>query len=134
MHRDPRLGTVPHIRSPRRRTAPTWFAIQAIRNNYLTAVGEGGKYENAFHSDATRIGTWEHLRIVKCGDLGTGYEYTILPADDRALTATDGGGLSGDDGPITRGPASGDPDRSFSRFQIPPAEPTAATRSRPPTA
>lgn len=99
-------------------TAPTWFAIQTIRNNYLTAVGKGGKYDDAFHSDATQIGSWEHLRIVKCGDLGDGYEYTILPADDHALTAVNGGGLNSGD-PIVRGRASGDtPDMFWSRFKL----------------
>lgn len=98
--------------------APTWFAIQTLRNTFLTAVGKGGKYNDAVHSDATNLGAWEQMRIVKCGDLGDGYEYTILPADDLALTATDGGGLAEGD-PIVRGGASGDtPDRSFSRFKL----------------
>jgi hypothetical protein len=96
--------------------APTWFAIQTIRGNYLTAVGQGGKYEDAFHTDASVIASWEHLRLVKCGDIGTGYAYTILPADDIALTAVNGGGLNHDD-PIVRGSWPGDtPDRSWSRF------------------
>ena len=98
--------------------APTWFAVQTIRNNYLTAVGQGGKYEDAFHTDATAIGSWEYLRFVKCGDLGTNYQYTILPADDQALTAVNGGGLNDDD-PIVRGAWPGDsPDRSWSRFRF----------------
>ena len=50
--------------------APTYFAIQTICGNYLTAVGQGGKYEDAVHTDAMRIGSWEYFRVVKCGDLG----------------------------------------------------------------
>ena len=81
--------------------APTYFALQTIHGNYLTAVGEGGKYDNAIHTDATQLGSWEQFRIVKCGDLGTGYQYTILAADGQALIANEGGGL--DDGtPIYR--------------------------------
>jgi hypothetical protein len=70
-----------------------WFAIQTIRGNYLTAVGEGGKYEDAVHTDATQIGSWESIRVVKCGDLGSGYQYTIIPANERDLVAVNGGGL-----------------------------------------
>jgi hypothetical protein len=94
--------------------APSWFAIQTIRNNFLTAVGEGGKYDDAFHSDATQLGSWEHLRIVKCGDLGDGNEYTILDNIDRPLTATDGGGLDKRD-PIVTGFSA---DKSWSRFKF----------------
>lgn len=98
--------------------APTYFAIQTIRGNYLTAVGQGGKYEDAFHTDATQIGSWEYLRLVKCGDLGTDYQYAIIPADDQMLTAVKGGGL--DDGdPIVKGWWPGDtPDRAWARFKL----------------
>jgi len=72
---------------------PTWFVVATSGGKYLTAVGEGGKYADAFHSDATQIGSWEKLRIVKCGELGTGYQYTIVPANDQILTAVSGGGL-----------------------------------------
>lgn len=96
--------------------APTYFAIQTIKGNYLTAVGEGGKYENAIHTDANTIGQWEYFRLVKCGDLGTGYQYTILPANDQALTAVNGGGLDKGD-TIVMGSWPGDtPDRGWSRF------------------
>jgi hypothetical protein len=94
--------------------APSWFAIQTIRNTFLTAVGEGGRYEDAFHSDATRLGTWEHLRIVKCGELGDGNEYTILDNIDRPLTANEGGGLNDDDPILTSFSA----DKSWSRFKF----------------
>jgi hypothetical protein len=98
--------------------APTYFALQTINGHYLTAVGEGGKYEDAIHSDATQIGKWEYLRIVKCGDLGTNYQYAILPANDAALTAVKGGGLDKGD-TIVQGYWPGDTDdRSWSRFKL----------------
>lgn len=75
---------------------PTYFAIQTIHGNYLTAVGEGGKFEDAIHTDAAfwQLGQWEYFRVVKCGDLGSGYQYTIIAADDQFLYAKDGGGLA----------------------------------------
>jgi hypothetical protein len=98
--------------------APTYFALQSIFGNYLTAVGEGGKYENAIHTDATSIGQWEYLRIVKCGDLGTEQQYTIIPADEQVLTAVNSGGLNNAD-PIVRGYWPGDtPDRQWARFKL----------------
>jgi hypothetical protein len=98
--------------------APTYFAIQTIRGNYLTAVGQGGKYEDAIHTDATQIGSWEFLRVLKCGDLGSGYQYTIIPADDQIVTARNGGGLDHGE-PIVQGYAPGDtPDRAWARFKF----------------
>ena len=98
--------------------APTYFAIQTIRGNYLTAVGEGGKYEDAVHTDATQIGLWEHFRIVKCGDLGNGYQYNIIPANDTVLTAVKGGGLDRGD-TIVQGFWPGDTlDGAWARFKL----------------
>jgi hypothetical protein len=98
--------------------APTYFAIQAIGGKYLTAIGEGGKYEDAIHTDATRIGQWEYFRIVKCGDLGTGYRYMIIPASEGVLTAINGGGKAQGE-TIVQGYWPGDsPDRSWSRFRL----------------
>jgi hypothetical protein len=98
--------------------APTYFALQTIRGNYLTAVGEGGKYEDAIHTDATQIGKWEYFRIVKCGDLGTDYQYTIIPANDQVLSAVNGGGLDKGD-TIVQGYWPGDtPDRAWVRFKF----------------
>jgi hypothetical protein len=95
--------------------APTYFAIQTIHGGYLTAVGEGGKYEDAMHTDATQIGSWEHLRLVKCGDLGSGYQYNIIPANDQILTAVNGGGLNQGD-TIVQGYS---PDESpWARFKL----------------
>ena len=74
--------------------APTYFALQTLNNHYVTAVGQGGKYEDAIHTDATSIGSWEYFRIVKCGDLGTDTEYTILSPNDQAFTAVEGGGIA----------------------------------------
>ncbi|HJT21146.1 MAG TPA: hypothetical protein VJ746_11785 [Nitrospira sp.] len=52
-------------------------AIQTVNGHYLTAVGAGGKTTDAIHSDAVQINTWEEFYIWKCGDLGSGYQYTI---------------------------------------------------------
>jgi hypothetical protein len=57
---------------------PQWFAIQTIHGNYLTALGGGGvggQFAEAFHTDATQINAWERFRLLKCGDLGSGYQY-----------------------------------------------------------
>jgi hypothetical protein len=98
--------------------APTYFALQTFGGNYLTAVGEGGKYEDAIHTDARQIGRWEYIRITKCGDLGSEHRYTIIPADDQILAARNGGGLVGGDA-VVRGYAPGDtPDRAWARFKF----------------
>jgi hypothetical protein len=97
--------------------APTYFAVQTINQHYLTAVGQGGKYEDAIHSDANQIKSWEYFRIVKCGDLGTDYQYTIVTNDGTALSAPDGGGSRRNT--IVKGPSAGEPvDRSWSRFKL----------------
>jgi hypothetical protein len=98
--------------------APTYFALQTINGHYLTAVGQGGKTQDALHSDATEIKSWEHLRLVKCGDLGTDYEYSIIAPNDQVLTAVNGGGLDKGD-TIVQGFGLGDaPNRPWSRFKL----------------
>lgn len=67
--------------------APTYYAIQTIKSNYLTAVNAGGRYQDALHTDATQIKGWEQFRIVKCGDPGSGYEYGIMAADGEFLAS-----------------------------------------------
>ena len=52
-------------------------AIQTVNGHYLTAVGAGGKTVDAIHSDAVKVDNWEYFYIWKCGDLGSGYQYTI---------------------------------------------------------
>lgn len=52
-------------------------AIQTVNGRYLTAVGGGGKTRDAIHADAMKVGTWEQFFLWKCGDLGSGYQYTI---------------------------------------------------------
>lgn len=97
---------------------PTYFAIQTVNDHYLTAVGAGGKYEDAIHSDATVARGWEQFRIVKCGDLGTNLLYTIVTNIEQPLSATRGSG-NPDSGDITIGAAAGDtPDQSQSRFRF----------------
>lgn len=77
---------------------PTYFTVQTIHGNYLTAVGEGGRFEDAIHTDAPlwQLGQWEYFRVVKCGDLGSGYQYTIIAANDQFLYARNGGGQTDD--------------------------------------
>jgi hypothetical protein len=80
--------------------APTWYGLNTIGGRNITAVGAGGHYEDAIHTDGYSVDTWEEFRPVKCGDLGSGFDYYIIPnvvpADSSALSAPDGGGrLSG---------------------------------------
>ena len=98
--------------------APTYFALQTLSKNYVTAVGEGGKYDDAIHTDATQIGQWEWFRIVKCGDLGSGYQYTIIAANDQALTAVKGGGLDKGDTIVYGWWPGESSDRDWSRFTL----------------
>jgi hypothetical protein len=70
-----------------------YTAIRTFNGHYVTAVGGGGKAENAIHTDATNIGTWERFWIWKCGDLGSKYRYAIWdPTNGRFMAATGGGG------------------------------------------
>jgi hypothetical protein len=79
---------------------PQWFAIQTIHGTFLTALGGGGKdylFGDPFHTDATQINAWERFRLVKCGDLGSGYQYTIVAGTDSFdpfLYAQGGGGAA----------------------------------------
>jgi hypothetical protein len=78
------------------------YVIQTWRENYVTALGGGGKSTEAFHTDADQSSTWEYFYILKSGDLGDGYKYAIRPAgtgyvpgqgdNPRFISATDGGG------------------------------------------
>jgi hypothetical protein len=43
--------------------APTYYGLQTIKGNYLTAMGAGGKYQDALHTDATQIKGWEQFRM-----------------------------------------------------------------------
>ena len=71
---------------------PTYYGIQTIKGNYVTAVGAGGKYQDAVHTDANQIKGWEQFRIVKCGDLGSGQEYGVMAANGAFFSARSGGG------------------------------------------
>ena len=78
----------------------TYYELYTIGKRDVTAVGAGGQYEDAIHTDATNVGAWEEFRPVKCGDLGTGIEYFIIPNvvpfDGWALSAPGGGGAVSD--------------------------------------
>jgi hypothetical protein len=97
--------------------APTWYGLTTIGGKSVTAVGGGGQYQDAIHTDGTQIGTWEEFRPVKCGDLGSGYDYYIIAADGRALTAANGGGAVSD--ALVSGKWFGEPDNlEWSRFTL----------------
>lgn len=74
--------------------APSFYALYTIKGFYVTAVGAGGKVADAFHTDAKQIQDWEKFRIVKCGDIGSGYEYGLMTADGTFLSAQFPGGRS----------------------------------------
>ncbi len=78
----------------------TYYELFTIGKRDVTAVGAGGQFEEAIHTDATQVGTWEEFRPVKCGDLGSGIEYFIIPNvvpfDGWALSAPGGGGQVSD--------------------------------------
>jgi len=76
-------------------SSPTYYGIQTIKGNYLTAVNAGGRYQDALHTDAREIKGWEQFRIVKCGDPGSGYEYGIMAANGAFLAASNYEGKPG---------------------------------------
>ena len=89
--------------------APSYYAFETFKGSYVTAVGAGGKYVDAFHTDAKQIQDWEKFRVVKCGDIGSGFEYGILAANGSFLKAELAAGRSQGDlwldsyaGPQTR--------------------------------
>jgi hypothetical protein len=74
-------------------TAPGYaaYTIQTYHNYYLTALGGGGKTTAAFHTDATKPKTWEYFNIIKCGAIGSEYDYAIFSKGaGRPLTAIGG--------------------------------------------
>ena len=76
--------------------------IRTFNGHFVTALGGGGLATRAFHTDATQSLDWESFFLLKCGDLGSGYEYAIRPAGTGGpgdvpsfLTAISGGGQTG---------------------------------------
>src|SRR2546426_10674484 len=73
------------------------YAIQTPNGiNYVTAVGGGGRATDVIHTDATKAGSWEQWRLVKAGDLGSGYCYGIQAFTGFFLSAPGGGGRTTD--------------------------------------
>ena len=80
------------------------FTIKSYDGHFLTALGGGGKATDAFHTDAVQANTWEYFYFLKCGDLGSGYQYAIRPTGTgnipgkgdfvSYLTALNGGGMA----------------------------------------
>jgi hypothetical protein len=66
--------------------------IQTVDGHYLTAVGGGGKTTDAIHTDAVKADNWEYFWVWKCGDLGSGYQYTIHAPMAYSVFAYGGGG------------------------------------------
>lgn len=54
--------------------------IRTFNGHFVTALGGGGLATRAFHTDATQESSWEWFFLLKCGDLGSGYQYAIRPA------------------------------------------------------
>jgi hypothetical protein len=73
----PAADAVFRLRGPA--TNGAW-TIETANNHFVTALGGGGKSTRAFHTDATNPSTWESFYVLKCGDLGTGFQYAIRPA------------------------------------------------------
>jgi hypothetical protein len=77
---------------------PGEFAIQTVHPGiyngfYLTAVDGGGRTENAIHTDARWIRSWELFRL--SFDPSTGH-YGIQTATNNFVTAVSGGGRTTD--------------------------------------
>jgi hypothetical protein len=78
------------------------YTIGTWRENFVTALGGGGKSTEAFHTDAIQANTWEYFYVLKSGDLGDNHTYAIRPAgtgfvpdqgdNPRFISATAGGG------------------------------------------
>jgi len=69
------------------------YAIQTSNGfDYVTAVGGGGRTTDVIHTDATQVRSWEKWRLVKSGDLGSGYCYGIQAFTGFFLSAPGGGG------------------------------------------
>ena len=76
-----------------RRDSPWYYAIPASTGNYLTALGGGGhSADSSINSDATQIASWELFRLIKCGQLMSGYQYAIRPVEGYTVAAWNGGG------------------------------------------
>ncbi len=67
---------------------PGEFSILTDKGFLVTAVGGGGRTQDAIHTDAAQIQAWEKFKLV---DLG-GNQYAIETPDGHYLTAVDGGG------------------------------------------
>ena len=70
-----------------RRASPWYYAIATNTGNYLTALGGGGHTDPSMHSDATKIGAWELFRLIKCGELMSGYQYAIRRIEGLTMGA-----------------------------------------------
>jgi hypothetical protein len=81
-------------RNPLEYPGSALYTIQTVGGFFLTALGGGGKSTGAFHSDARKAAAWELYELAKCGDPGSGYEFTIRPKryDGIAMMAHGGGG------------------------------------------
>ena len=78
----------------------TYYELYTIGKRDVTRCRDREPMKAPIHTDATNVGTWEEFRPVKCGDLGSGIEYFIIPNavpfDGWALSAPGGGGQVSD--------------------------------------
>jgi hypothetical protein len=73
---------------------PTTCSIQTVNTeNFLTAVGGGGRTSDVIHTDATVARSWEKFTLVDAGD---GVHVGIKTVSGNYLTAVNGGGLETD--------------------------------------
>jgi hypothetical protein len=94
------FGLIPQVSQPSiypsyydmRHSSPWYYAIATNTGNYLTALGGGGHTDPSMHSDATKIGAWELFRLIKCGELMSGYQYAIRRIEGLTMGAEGGGG------------------------------------------
>lgn len=72
-------------------------AFQTSKGNYLTVVGGGARTTDVIHTNATRIGAWEKLKLINVPD--TGNVYVLQTDTGHLLTAVNSGGLTTADTP-----------------------------------
>ena len=72
--------------------APTTCFIQTANGRYLTAVGGGGRVNDALHTDAKKRLAWEKFTLVDSGAGTPNITYGIRTSKGFYLTAVDGGG------------------------------------------
>ncbi|GIF22918.1 hypothetical protein BJ973_000724 [Actinoplanes tereljensis] len=76
---------------PAQAADPNTCFIRTATNNYVTAVGGGGRTTDVMHTNATVASTWERFTLVNTGDNS---HYGLRTAFGYYVTAVASGGLS----------------------------------------